>query len=633
MINLNYPEVYPHLELCQNVGITGDTIQNVIADPYGVLQTKRERFSGIGSRQVQDFVKDLDSMPKFKDRGDIKTLLDVPGLGTRRLFLIIYRATGIPVPFELYQAIDIYVEGICKGITVPYNSLFTEAGSTVIIESHLQPLVKHGTLNDTLTILETAGLIKRFDNYKGQPGKYVSIPDNEVCENWFVDISEETTEPIFSDLSGVHINVMDRELSADQDAAIRGLLESKTKVRVLSGPGGTGKTTIMRALLDTLPDGYNVIVLGTTGKAALTIAKITDTCACVTKKPSTIHSFYYQNMAIGYFREDHQNIIIVDETSMLSNDTALLLRDICKSNPADFHSILFIGDLSQLPPVEAGHPFRDLASLPGTSVFELTTQHRTKSDSLLTFLSTIRRSAYPVSIRLPSKTFRTNDGKKNSAVFTSFTAWPNVFKKIISQVGDIITVKAHTEDKVVFISHTNKIVDNINYMYYKSLTGRSITDFERGLVDLENGEMGGSYKVLSHYKIDWDWVGCRVVFTENNFRCTDGLEAPRGSIANGTRGTVVEIDGPRVIIELMHDKQIVSVPASYTQIKIAFASTIHKFQGGQAPIIIVVSDWRIDSCLLYTALSRAETAAYLWFVSKHGKLEVKSSIERRTYIL
>src|SRR5262249_1819550 len=137
---------------------------------------------------------------------------------------------------------------------------------------------------------------------------------------------------------------------------------ARSRISVLVGPAGTGKTTMLKALCANRELAGNVLLLAPTGKARVQLGDKTGT------KARTLAQFlrtaerwewergYYLNpagMQSGGFQT-----VIVDEASMLTEEMlAALIESLI--DPA---RIVLCGDHRQLPPIGAGRPFADLVT-------------------------------------------------------------------------------------------------------------------------------------------------------------------------------------------------------------------------------------------------------------------------------
>jgi exodeoxyribonuclease-5 len=144
-------------------------------------------------------------------------------------------------------------------------------------------------------------------------------------------------------------------LSEDQETACQNLIQSLldgSPVMVLTGPAGTGKTTLTREFSRRVASlGWKTKFLAPTGKAAVRISEVTGEPA------STIHSALYRSVLEGksgqlVFANPRppclpKTVLIIDEASMI--DTSL--DEEIRANLPKQSSILYVGDREQIPPV------------------------------------------------------------------------------------------------------------------------------------------------------------------------------------------------------------------------------------------------------------------------------------------
>lgn len=193
------------------------------------------------------------------------------------------------------------------------------------------------------------------------------------------------------------------DLSPDQAAALAAIMQALTdgaKELVLSGPAGSGKTTLARVLLDTLEEaGYRLTLVAPTGKAASRLSALTG------REATTIHSPLYKTIkeAPDKPKSDKMTgggvefadpkaiasgkaIIFCDEASMVGSKIAADLR----RNLGRDVVILYVGDREQLPPVNDvwGADFANPTAL-------LTQVHRQAADSPIIQLATAIRQGEP----------------------------------------------------------------------------------------------------------------------------------------------------------------------------------------------------------------------------------------------
>ena len=164
------------------------------------------------------------------------------------------------------------------------------------------------------------------------------------------------------------------EFHALQRAALRNALGNK--LSILTGGPGTGKTSILRALVEILKaKGVRVHLAAPTGRAAQRLAETTGGYA------STIHRLLKYDPAAGFTaNESHPlatDFLIVDEVSMLDTRLASALF---QAVPARAH-LLLVGDTDQLPSVGAGNVLQDLITASRAPVTRLSVIFRQEGQS------------------------------------------------------------------------------------------------------------------------------------------------------------------------------------------------------------------------------------------------------------
>ncbi len=182
---------------------------------------------------------------------------------------------------------------------------------------------------------------------------------------------------------------MEFELTSGQKdglAMVRRIAATPKSCGVIKGFAGTGKTTLLKVVLEELKD---VVLLAPTGKAASRMSEVTNVRA------STIHRWMYTVMTDPVSRQPvfvmreftdmripSSNLVVVDEASMVGPDE---YGDLLEFQAALGFSILFVGDGFQLPPVQkpGDDPFSILADgfLPAQNTVELREITRQALDS------------------------------------------------------------------------------------------------------------------------------------------------------------------------------------------------------------------------------------------------------------
>ena len=179
-------------------------------------------------------------------------------------------------------------------------------------------------------------------------------------------------------------------LAPGQADAVRTALASK--VSVITGGPGVGKTTIVNAILRILSaKGVDILLCAPTGRAAKRMSEATGFEA------KTIHRLLEADPRTGGFKRDGENpldcgLLVVDETSMVD---VLLMRSLLAAVP-DEAALLIVGDVDQLPSVGPGQVLADIIASGAVPVVRLTEVFRQAARSrIVTVAHGINRGAIP----------------------------------------------------------------------------------------------------------------------------------------------------------------------------------------------------------------------------------------------
>jgi len=366
-------------------------------------------------------------------------------------------------------------------------------------------------------------------------------------------------------------------LDPTQQAAITRATSSPFSI--VTGGAGVGKTTIIKAITDTLESrGETVALCAFAGKAA---ARLREACQ---HSASTIHRLLLYDGRRFNLESLSDLSVIVDESSMVD---ATLMAEITKRNP---RRLTLVGDPAQLPPVGRGQPFHDLINYRPDLVSELTTCYRA-TEAVFQAATAIRGGGRPpMYAESPGERWsiqNTGDAKRTQAQiveWVSSDAWD--FDK------DVILIARNGE------SDTDPCtVRGLNAAIIEALAPR---------------DLKGKNKFLP---------GDRVINTHN---------MPDKDVWNGTTGKVHAVDqdgGVWVktdipVIDWSKTQQEGNpVYTDYVlfgkdvrkHLQFAYAMTVHKSQGSQYRNVLMACFMRdawgmLDRSLLYTGVTRTRAA-------------------------
>ena len=369
-------------------------------------------------------------------------------------------------------------------------------------------------------------------------------------------------------------------------------------VMLLTGGPGTGKTTVVHALLHIFRSmDMSVALCAPTGRAAKRLSESTSTEA------KTIHRLlemeFEEGSGHGHFRRNEQElleeaVVIVDEASMVDN---ALMCSLCKAVKPGARLIL-IGDADQLPSVGAGRVLNDLIDSGRFATVRLTEIFRQARESLIvTNAHAINEGTYP------DLTVKNND----------FFFLPRRYDREIA-------------DTVVELCSTR-----LPRAYGKATEGgiQIITPSRKGEAGTENlnrrlqSELNPPAKGKKELKFRETTfrVGDRVMQTKNNYdiqwESGNGMDQTAGSgIFNGDIGTVIFIDpAEEEMVVSFDDKEATYTGDMLDELEHAWAVTVHKSQGSEYPFVIVpmynAPPLLLIRNLLYTAVTRARRMVIL----------------------
>ena len=366
-------------------------------------------------------------------------------------------------------------------------------------------------------------------------------------------------------------------LSPQQQSAVRAALTSK--LSVLTGGPGTGKTTTLQMLINALLVGdYQFRLASPTGRAAKRLAEATSVEA------STIHRLLGFSPDETGFEHDESNplpvdMVVIDEASMLDLQ---LFHSLLRALPPTAH-LLLVGDIDQLPSVGAGNVLRDVIDSGIAAVTRLDQIFRQDDAShIVSNAHRINRGQHPATDN-KSKDFFFFNIEDPDAVADMVV---DIVKNRVPQRWDLNAIE---DIQVIAPMYRGAAgVNNLNDRLQKELNG----DGRQAEVKLRN-------RVFR--------VGDKVMQTRNNYD---------KEVFNGDIGFIDSVDILDNSLEIVMDGGYVGYDFSETDdLMHAYCISTHRSQGSEYPAVVMPiltqHFMMLQRNLLYTAITRAKQLVVL----------------------
>ena len=391
------------------------------------------------------------------------------------------------------------------------------------------------------------------------------------------------------------------EFAESQKRAIREAITKK--LMVVTGGPGTGKTTILRAIIEIFQvKGQRVLLAAPTGRAAKRLSESTG------REAKTIHRLLEFDPALGNFRRNRDNLLeldllVIDEMSMVD---VVLMNQLLRAIPPE-SCVVLVGDVDQLPSVGAGAVLTDLIDSGTLPVARLTEVHRQAGASWIV------QAAHAVNHGDEPESAPPGEG---DFYFVPADDPPTIIARMLQLVKERIPAKFGLDP-----------LRDVQVLTPQVKTELGVINLNK---ELQAALNPGGPRIAETKKFDTTFrSGDKVMQVRNNYN---------REVFNGDIGRVTDIDSVEQVMVVDFDGRAVDYEfADLDELQLAYAVSVHKSQGSEYPAVIVPVHTQhfvmLQRNLLYTAITRGRKLVVLigsrkalWIAVKNAKTKKRFSL-------
>ena len=467
-----------------------------------------------------------------------------------------------------------------------------------------------------LTLKERGDLwYKDYDDCTLVASKYYFDIEKEICSHIKRLMSYPSNVQLNREQAMVRIKAKEEAQGWNYtERQLEGIFATmENNVTIITGYGGTGKTSAVTGMLACTDEGYDFKQCALSGKASANLTDITGV------EGTTIHSLLKYDGKLGEFMVNEHSpletdLVILDEGSMVDMELALALLKAIPNGA----KLIILGDTNQLESIGAGNLLMDLidSEIVPTIVFDKVHRQGAKS--------AIKTESIKVAEgrQLTKTTWQGNEvlGELKDLKYIGFnhskgSVRPTIdlvmteFKQLYKEAKDIkdIAVILPTKASGSSCHAVNLLIQD--YVLPKN-KGVGIT-------------LGEDDKQFTIYKGD-KIINLRNNRKAYNYENVDGsykVEKVIKPIFNGNMGEVIDIiNDETILVDFYNIGEVIIDSKQLEHIALGYAITVHKAQGSTIPYVIGAIDYThysmLNRQLVYTLMSRAKTKMSFVFESK-----------------
>lgn len=530
----------------------------------------------------------------------------------------IARSLGIEIdsPFRIQSGIRYVINEFCaNGHTfMPKDELIKEASNVLTVSGDIiEENIKNAALDRKI----------KLEKVNDKEGVF-TIP-NYYCElgitNRILTLAISNFQDISVDVDHLILQFEKKNnitfAESQKDAIISAF---QNGIEIITGGPGTGKTTIIKCIIEIFETcGLKVLLGAPTGRAAKRMSESTG------KEATTIHRmldmgvFEKEESVFVTNAEEHSleaDVVIIDEASMID---ITLMNALLKSIKVGTRLII-VGDVDQLPSVGAGNVLNDFIESGFTKVVRLKEIFRQGKESMIVVNAhKINKGEMP---------------KLNEKGTDFFFIRNDIQEGILNTIIDLINTRLPR-----FNSNWDKL-KSIQVLVPMKKGVLGVTNLNERIQNVLNPK--APYKKEKEFRSMVFREGDKVMQIKNNYSLKWTRIAGKGDheglgVFNGDMGFIesIDLEGKKLSIIFDDERRVIYDFMYLDELDLAYAITIHKSQGSEFPVVIIPAymgaPLLMNRNLLYTGITRAKEMVVVVGIPKALKYMVDNTRSMERY--